>query len=75
MPEIYRTLLRNYYVKKVQQYTVFGVMRGGDVRLFHAHTHDGAQRPPQRFFISEFWVSCRILVLFGLIRPDVLRKN
>ena len=24
MSEIYRTLLRNYYVKKVQQYTVFG---------------------------------------------------
>ena len=32
-------------------------------------------KPTPRFFVSEFWVCRRVLVLFGLIQPDVLRKN
>ena len=27
-----------------------------------------------RFFVFEFWVWCRILVFFGLILPDVMKK-
>ena len=44
----------------------------GFFRTFHTPRWS---TPTPRFFISEFWVSCRVLVLFGLISSGVLRKN
>ena len=54
--------------------TIFCFWVLGLFRTFHTHT-PRCSMPTPRFSFSEFWVCCRVFVLFGLISPDVLRKN